>query len=73
MTFEEMIPYLEGMKARVEASAVPVVDAIAETYEEHLVGYTLHESGSHAPVTRTPAPPGRPPAFMPGGLAVVGD
>ena len=59
----------EGIKSRVEASAVPVVDAIAETYKDHLVGYTLHESGSHAPVTRTPAPPGRPPAFMTGGLA----
>jgi phage gpG-like protein len=53
----------------VEASAVPVVDAIAETYKEHLVGVTLHESGSHPPVTQTPAPPGRPPAFMTGRLA----
>lgn len=69
MNFAELPAYLEGLKARVEASAVPVVDAIAETYETHLVGFTLHESGSHAPVTRTPAPPGRPPAFMTGQLA----
>jgi hypothetical protein len=69
VTPAELPAYLEGIKARVEAAAIPVANAIAETYKEHLVGYTLHESGSHAPVTRTPAPPGRPPAFMTGGLA----
>jgi hypothetical protein len=69
VTFDELPAYFEAIKARVEASAVPVVDAIAKTYKDHLVGWTLHESGSHAPVTRTPAPPGRPPAFMTGGLA----
>lgn len=69
MTPAELPGYLEAIKARVEAAAVPVVDAIAETYKEHLVGFTLHESGSHAPVTRTPAPAGRPPAFMTGELA----
>lgn len=68
MTPAELPAYLAQIRARVEASAIPVVDAIAETYEEHLVGFTLHESGSHPPVTRTPAAPGRPPAFMPGGV-----
>jgi phage gpG-like protein len=65
----ELPAYLEEIRARVEASAVPVVDAIASTYEEHLVGFTLRESGAHPPVTQTPAPPGRPPAFMTGELA----
>ncbi len=60
--------YLEEIRARVEAAAVPCADAIGKTYKEHLVGFTLHESGAHPPVTRTPAPPGRPPAFMPGGV-----
>jgi len=69
MTPAELPAYLEGIKARVEAAAIPVVDAIASTYKEHLVGFTLHESGSHPPVTRTPAAPGRPPAFMTGHLA----
>ena len=69
MTPAELPAYLEAIKARAEAAAVPVVDAIAETYETHLVGFTLHESGSHPPVTRTPAVPGRPPAFMTGRLA----
>ena len=68
MTPAELPAFLEAIKARVEASAVPVVDAVAGHYKEHLVGFTLHESGSHPPVTRTPAAPGRPPAFMPGGL-----
>lgn len=69
MTPAELPAYLEAIRARVEASAIPVVDAIASTYKEHLVGFTLHESGAHPPVTRTPAPPGRPPAFMTGHLA----
>jgi hypothetical protein len=69
VTPAELPAYLEAIRARVEAAAVPVVDAIAETYETHLVGFTLTESGAHPPVTQTPAPPGRPPAFMTGGLA----
>ena len=68
MTPQELPAYLEAIKARVEASVVPVAQRMGSAYKEHLVDYTLHESGSHAPVTRTPAPPGRPPAFMPGGL-----
>jgi len=75
MTPAELPAYLEGIKARVEAAAIPVVDAIASTYKEHLVGFTLHESGSHGPATSgdpdypQAAAPGRPPAFMTGGLA----
>ena len=59
MTPAELPAYLEAIKARVEASAIPVVDAIAATYKEHLVGFTLHESGSH-PAGH--ADPGRAPA-----------
>lgn len=69
MTPQELPGYLRAVRARIEAAAVPVCDAIGETYKEHLVGFTLHESGSHPPVTQTPAAPGRPPAFMTGGLA----
>lgn len=68
MTPAELPAYLEGIKARVEAAAVPVANAMAEEYERHLTGVTLRESGSHPPVTETPAPPGRPPAMMPGGI-----
>ena len=69
ITPAELPAYLAGIRARVEAAAVLVAQAIGEAYKEHLVDFTLHESGSHAPVTRTPAVEGRPPAFMTGGLA----
>jgi hypothetical protein len=68
LNFAELPAYLEGIRARVEASAIPAAQKMGAAYKEHLVGFTLHESGSHPPVTRTPAPPGRPPAFMPGGV-----
>lgn len=68
MTPEELPGYLAEIRARVEAAAIPVADAIGKTYKEHLVGFTLHESGTSVPMVRTPAPEGRPPAFMPGGL-----
>jgi hypothetical protein len=68
VTFDELPGYLMAIKARVAASAVPVADAMADKYKDHLTGVTLLESGSHPPVTRTPAPPGRPPAVMPGGV-----
>ena len=64
----ELPGVLMELRRRVEASAVPVVNAIAETYHSHLVDVTMLESGSHAPVTQTPAPPGRPPAIMTGRL-----
>lgn len=70
MTPAEYLAWLEAFRDKVaEDVAAPVVDAIAGTYKSHLVGFTLLESGSHPPVTHTPAPPGRPPAFMTGGLA----
>lgn len=68
ITPAQLPAYLEAIKARVEAAAVPVVNAIAETYDEHLRNVTLIESGAHAPVTRTPAVEGRPPALMTGRL-----
>lgn len=69
MTPDELPAYLEAIAARAMEAAVPVVDAVAGTYKTHLVGFTLHESGSHPPVTYTPAAPGRPPAMMTGKLA----
>jgi hypothetical protein len=61
-------PYLTVFRDRAEAAAVPAANAMTEAYHDHLIGFTLIESGSHPPVTRTPAPPGRPPAVMPGGV-----
>jgi phage gpG-like protein len=68
VTPQELPAYLEGIRARIAAAEVPVAQEMGRAYKEHLVGFTLHESGSHPPVTRTPAPEGRPPAFMPGGV-----
>jgi len=64
MTPAELPGYLAEIRARVEASAIPVVDAITDTYKTHLVDFTLHESGSHGPAT--PGNPGYPPAAAPG-------
>ena len=69
MSPDELPAYLEAIAARAMEAAVPAVDAVAGTYKDHLVTFTLHESGSHPPVTYTPAPPGRPPAMMTGKLA----
>jgi hypothetical protein len=41
---------------------------MGKTYEKHLVNVTMMESGTHPPVTFTPAAPGRPPAIMTGRL-----
>lgn len=68
MTPAEDVGVLRAIAARASAAAVPVAGAMARTYEKHLVDVTLIESGSHAPVTPTPAPPGRPPAEMTGAL-----
>lgn len=68
MTPQELPGVLAALGRRASAAAVPVAGVMARTYEKHLVDVTLIESGSHAPVTRTPAAPGRPPAQMTGGL-----
>lgn len=68
MTPAELPGYLREIKARVAVAPIPVADAMAKEYKEHLTGVTLRESGSHPPVTKTPAPAGRPPALMPGGI-----
>ena len=68
MTPGELPGVLAAIAGRASAAAVPVAGAMAKTYETHLVDITLIESGSHAPVTPTPAPPGRPPAEMTGAL-----
>lgn len=68
MTPEEDVAFLKAAAARALAAAVPVAGVMGKTYERHLVDVTLVESGTHAPVTDTPAAPGRPPAQMPGGV-----
>lgn len=68
ITPAELPGYLAQIRQRVVDSAVPVADAIGDAYKTHLKDVTLTESGSHPPVTRTPAAPGGPPAQMEGHL-----
>ena len=69
ITPDELPGYLQAIYDRVEAAAVPVAQAVGNTYKEHLTGFTLRESGEHSAPTHTPSVPGRPPAFMTGDLA----
>ena len=68
MDAEALPGYLRAIKARAEAAAVPVAGAMGKAYEAHLKDITLIESGTHPPVTLTPAAPGRPPAMITGRL-----
>ena len=69
ITPDELPAYLQAIYDRVEAAAVPVAQKVGNAYKEHLVGFTLRESGEHTAPTHTPSVPGRPPAFMTGHLA----
>ena len=77
ITPDELPAYLQAIYDRVEAAAVPVAQKVGNAYKEHLVGFTLHESGEHGHATfengvatyPEAAPAGRPPAFMDGQLA----
>lgn len=73
MDFGDLAGYLTEVRERVAASMVPVDDAIGSAYRDHLVDYTLIESGAHPPAMDPPAyppaaPPGRPPMVMTGNL-----
>jgi hypothetical protein len=59
---------MKAIQSRVARAAPDMAMAMGQTHEKYLVGVTLVQSGSHPPVTRTPAAPGAPPAQMPGGL-----
>lgn len=67
MTPGEVPGLLKAIQARVGAAAPPAALVMGKVHERELVDVTLVQS-AHAPVTRTPAPPGAPPALMPGGL-----
>jgi hypothetical protein len=51
---------------------IPAIDAVGNAYREHLVDYTLIESGAHPPASAAGYPPaspeGRPPMLMTGRL-----
>jgi hypothetical protein len=70
--FGDVPALYEAIAARAGRAAVPVVDAVTETYEHHLRNVTLVESGAHGMATAAGYPPaspvGRPPMTMTGRL-----
>jgi hypothetical protein len=72
ISFGEAADLYRAIAAKAEGAARPVADAIAATYEDHLVNVTLVESGAHGPATPAGYPPaaapGRPPMVMTGSL-----
>lgn len=68
MNPDELVLYLEALTARAALAATPVVNAMADRYHwvvsrEELTRYW------HSVGTRTPSPPGEPPAWMTGRLS----
>lgn len=58
---------LAAISARAAAAAPDVANAMAFAYQRHLVDVTLTRY-SHPPQTKTPSPPGQPPALVTGTL-----
>ena len=67
MTLEELPGYLLMLAARAGEAAIPAADAMGGDFRDE-VKRRLTEK-SHARGTRTPAPPGGPPAMESGDLA----
>ena len=72
ISFAEVPALYEAIAKKAAGAAVPVVNAIAETYEDQLENVTLVESGAHGMATMAGYPPsapvGRPPMMMTGHL-----
>ncbi len=68
MTPQELPAYLLALRDRIASqAAVDAANAMALRYHEHLTDVTLRLF-SHPRFTRTPSPPGRPPALVTGTL-----
>lgn len=67
MTPEELPAFLDALAAKVERAAAPAVNAMALAYQRRLVTDTLVRY-THPPQTKTPSPPGAPPALVTGTL-----
>lgn len=68
MTPEELPAFLKAIRDRAATSAPPVVMAMADTYRDHVSHVTLQRY-TNAPYSKTPSPPGQPPARISGELA----
>jgi phage gpG-like protein len=68
MTPDELPAYLARLRQKVaEEGPKKAANAMARAFHNEVVGVELIKS-SHAPGTRTPAPPGGPPAAVTGAL-----
>jgi phage gpG-like protein len=65
---DDLLSQLVGLQLRGMRTSPVVAGAMGNAFKDHLVGKTLR-SYSHPMYTRTPAPPGGPPAFVSGELA----
>jgi hypothetical protein len=65
----ELPGYLAAMRDTAASAAAPAADAMAAAFQDHVQNVTLRQSGTHPPFTRTPAPPGAPPARITGDLS----
>lgn len=65
---EELPAVLRELRDKAAVAAEPCVMAMAGTFKDRLTGVTLRRY-SHPPATKTPSPPGQPPAWMTGELA----
>lgn len=67
-TFAELAEILDGVADRAEAAMPSVAMAMALAFQHHVSTVTLHRY-SHGRYSKTPAPPGMPPAWVSGHLA----
>lgn len=67
MTLAELGPYLEALAVKAGYAAIPAADSIGESFRDEIKKRLT--ALSHVRGTRTPAPPGGPPAKESGALA----
>jgi hypothetical protein len=67
VTPDELVAYLTVLRDKAALAAPAAAKAMGEAYKDHLQNVTLVRS-SHPPATKTPSPPGSPPALMTGTL-----
>jgi hypothetical protein len=67
MRLAELPAYLQMLAVRAGEAAIPAADAMGEAYQSEVK--TVLTRMSHERGTRTPSPPGEPPAMESGDLA----
>jgi phage gpG-like protein len=65
---DELLARTRGIELRTMQTSPVVAQAMGDAFHDRLVNVTLRQY-SHPMYSRTPSPPGQPPAFMTGELA----